>query len=84
MFGEIFILKAYIYDFLTLEGFISFLVAILIFLMEDGTAEVVVGGGTVTESRAEVDTGGVIFSFEFGIIFSFKADSELFMFLFSL
>ena len=68
MFDEIFILEACTYDFLILEGFVFFLVTILTFLVEDSTADVVVGEGTAIEGRVGVDTNGVVFSFGFVVV----------------
>ena len=68
MFNEISVLEACIYDFLTLKGFISFLVTVSILLVEGSTADVVVGGETAIEGRVGVDTNGVVFSFKFIIV----------------
>ena len=68
MFGEIFILEICAYDFLTFEDFVSFLVTVLMFLVEGSIAEVVVGGGITTEDRVGVNTSRVVFSFRFAVV----------------
>ena len=65
MFGEIFILEACMYNFLTLEGFVFFLITVLTFLVKDSTAKKAVEGEATTKSRTGVTTGGVVFSYGF-------------------
>ena len=77
MFGKIFILEACTYKFLTLKGFIFFLVIVLTFLVDSGITNVVVGEGTVTEDRVEVKASGVVFSIRFVLVeVSLEVDCE--------
>ena len=67
MFGNKFVLKAYAYDFLILEGFVSFFVTVLTFLVEGGIVDVAIKGVTTIEGREEVDTNRTVFSFGFTV-----------------
>ena len=68
MFGKIFDLKACAYDFLIFEGFKSFLVIVSTFLVDNSTADVVVGEETTKEDRVEVKASRVVFSAIFKLV----------------